>query len=115
MTRVGSNSLYGTVNLLILKAVSRGPHHGLGIARRIRDASNEALQIEEGALYPALQRLERDGMLTARWGLSESNRRAKYYEITPKGERVLRSEVDAWIAGARAICEVLEIPWPSTT
>ena len=115
MTRIGSGSLYGTVNLLILKTVSHGPEHGLGIARRVRVASQEALQIEEGALYPALQRLERDGMLQAEWGLSESNRRAKFYNITPKGKQLLRREVDAWVAGVRAICHVLDIPWLATT
>lgn len=108
-------SLYGTVNLLILKTLSAGGEHGLGIARRVQDASNDTLRIEEGALYPALHRLERDGLVTSRWGVSESNRKAKYYELTAKGERSLAREVDAWVRRARAICNVLEVAWPTTT
>ncbi len=115
MRQSDSGSLYGTVNLLILKTVSRGPDHGLGIARRVLKASNEALQIEEGALYPALHRLERDGLLHSSWGVSASNRRAKFYELTPKGELALGREVEMWVTRARAICEVLEVSWPATT
>ncbi len=103
------------MKLLILKTVSRGPDHGLGIARSVLTASGEALQIEEGALYPALHRLERDGLLASSWGVSESNRRAKFYEITPKGDLALRREVEMWVTRARAICEVLEVAWPTTT
>jgi PadR family transcriptional regulator PadR len=116
MTRVDSGSLYGTVNLLILKTLSDdGPTHGLGVARRIQRSSGEALQIEEGALYPALQRLERDGLLASRWGTSDQNRRAKFYDLTPKGRKRLARELDAWLRQTRAICEVLGVTWTAGT
>lgn len=114
MSRVDSGSLYGTVNLLILKTLSDGSDHGLGIARRVASASKDAVRIEEGALYPALHRLERDGLVRSQWGISESNRRAKYYELTERGTRTLKREMDAWVAQARAICEVLGVAWAST-
>ena len=115
MTKVDSGSLYGTVNLLILKTVSAGPTHGLGIARRIQRVSDDLLQIEEGALYPALQRLERDGLLRSSWGTSEQNRRAKFYELTPRGEERLQRELERWVRRTQAICSVLEVAWPATT
>jgi len=114
MARVDASSLYGTVNLLILKTVSRGPTHGLGIAREIQRGSDDLLQIEEGALYPALQRLERDGLLQARWGTSDQNRRAKFYELTSAGRERLTRELDGWVRRTRAICDVLEVPWTVT-
>ena len=86
MTNVQAGSLYGTLNLLVLRTLSAGePLHGLEIQRRIRDVSREVLQIEVGALYPALHRLERDGLVTSEWGISERRRRAKFYLITEKG------------------------------
>ncbi len=114
MPRVDATSLYGTVNLLILKTVSRAPTHGLGIARAIERGSDAMLQIEEGALYPALQRLERDGLLTSRWGISDQNRRAKFYELTKRGEDRLARELDGWVQSTRAICSVLEVGWTVT-
>ena len=111
MPRVNANSLYGTVNLLILKTVASEPTHGLGIARRIEEASEHELTIEEGALYPALQRLERDGFLEAHWGQSESNRRAKFYKLTPAGRKRLSSELERWVQRTRALCGVLGVPW----
>ncbi len=88
--------LPGTLDVLILKAVSLGPLHGYGILLRIAQISDSALLIEQGALYPALFRLVRQGLLTANWGTSENNRRAKFYELTAAGRKQLRSEVEGW-------------------
>lgn len=88
--------LPGTLDLLILKAVSLGPLHGYGVLLRIGQISERALLIEQGALYPALFRLVRQGLLTASWGTSENNRRAKFYEITALGRRRLREESNDW-------------------
>jgi PadR family transcriptional regulator PadR len=88
--------LPGTLDLLILKAVSLGPLHGYGVLLRIGQISGEALQIEQGALYPALFRLERQLLLSTEWGVSENNRRAKYYALTPAGRKRLRDETAGW-------------------
>ena len=95
--------LPGTLDLLILKAVSLGPLHGYGILLRIGQISDSALIIEQGALYPALFRLVRQGRLRASWGTSENNRRAKFYELTAAGRRRLREETDNWNRLATAI------------
>src|SRR6201985_2830888 len=95
--------LPGTLDLLILKAVSLGPLHGYGVLRRIGQISKETLLIEQGALYPALFRLVRQGLLKAAWGTSENNRRAKFYELTAAGRRRLRGETDGWKRLATAI------------
>jgi len=88
--------LPGTLDLLVLKAASLGPLHGYGVLLRIEQISKGALLIEQGALYPALFRLVRQGLLKAEWDTSENNRRAKYYELTAKGRKRLREEVDGW-------------------
>jgi transcriptional regulator len=88
--------LPGTLDLLILKAVSLGPLHGYGILLRIGQMSQQTLLIEQGALYPALFRLVRQGLLKANWGTSENNRRAKFYELTTPGRKRLREETDGW-------------------
>jgi PadR family transcriptional regulator, regulatory protein PadR len=88
--------LPGTLDLLILKAVSLGPLHGYGVLLRIEQISRGALLIEQGALYPALYRLVRQGMLKARCGASDNNRRAKFYELTSAGRRRLREEAEGW-------------------
>lgn len=88
--------LPGTLDLLILKAVSLGPLHGYGILLRIEQISRGALLIEQGALYPALFRLVRQGLLKASWGTSENNRRAKFYQLTTGGRRRLRQETEGW-------------------
>jgi PadR family transcriptional regulator, regulatory protein PadR len=88
--------LPGTLDLLILKAVSLGPLHGYGVLLRIGQISGAALQIEQGALYPALYRLERQELLSTEWGVSENNRRAKYYELTAAGRKRLRDETAGW-------------------
>lgn len=95
--------LPGTLDLLILKAVSLGPLHGYGILLRIAQISGQALLIEQGALYPALFRLVRQGVLKAEWGTSENNRRAKYYELSPAGRKRLREETEGWQRLATAI------------
>jgi transcriptional regulator len=88
--------LPGTLDLLILKAVSLGPLHGYGILLRIGQISGQALLIEQGALYPALFKLVRQGLLKASWGISENNRRAKFYELTAAGRKSLREETEEW-------------------
>src|SRR6185437_11442392 len=94
--------LPGTLDLLILRAVSLGQLHGYGVLLRIEQITKGALQIEQGALYPALYRLVRQGLLVAEWGTSDNNRRAKFYRLTAAGRRRLREETDAWTALARA-------------
>lgn len=88
--------LPGTLDLLILKAVSLGPLHGYGVLLRIGQISDGALNIEQGALYPALYRLERQELLATEWGVSENNRRAKYYSLTAAGRKRLREEIAGW-------------------
>jgi PadR family transcriptional regulator PadR len=99
--------LPGTLDLLILKAVSLGPLHGYGVLLRIGQISGQALLIEQGALYPALFRLVRQGVLKASWGISENNRRAKFYELTAAGRKRLRDEEDGWNRLASAMASVL--------
>jgi transcriptional regulator len=99
--------LPGTLDLLILKAVSLGPLHGYGVLLRIGQISGRALLIEQGALYPALFRLVRQGLLNSSWGTSENNRRAKFYELTPSGRKRLREETDEWGRLAAAMASAL--------
>ena len=99
--------LPGTLDLLILKAVSLGPLHGYGVLLRIAQISGQTLLIEQGALYPALFRLVRQGLLKASWGTSENNRRAKFYELTVTGRRRLRQETEGWNRLAGAIASAL--------
>ena len=99
--------LPGTLDLLILKAVSLGSLHGYGVLLRIQQISGGAFAVEQGALYPALFRLEEKGMLASEWGVSENNRRAKYYRLTRKGEKRLREQTDTWNRVAAAIATVL--------
>ena len=100
--------LPGTLDLLILKAVSLGPLHGYGVLLRIEQISRGALLVEQGALYPALFRLVRQGLLKADWGTSENNRRAKFYELTAAGRKRLRQEQDGWNRLAAAIAVALK-------
>jgi transcriptional regulator len=99
--------LPGTLDLLILKAVSLSPLHGYGILLRIEQISGGALLVEQGALYPALFRLVRQGLLKASWGTSDNNRRAKFYELTTAGRRRLRQEAEGWNRLAAAIASAL--------
>lgn len=88
--------LPGTLDLLILKAVSLGQLHGYGVLLRVQQMTQGALLVEQGALYPALYRLERQGLLDAEWGTSENNRKAKFYRLTPSGRKRLREQTDGW-------------------
>jgi len=99
--------LPGTLDLLILKAVSLGALHGYGVLLRIQQISGGALLVEQGALYPALYRLEEQDLLAGEWGTSENNRRAKYYTLTRRGEKRLRDETESWNRLATAMSHVL--------
>jgi transcriptional regulator len=100
--------LQGTLDLLILKTLTWGPRHGYAVAQWIRDTTDEALQIEEGALYTALHRMEKRGLLEAEWGLSEHNRKAKYYQLTQLGRKQLRTKTAVWTEYASAVFKVLQ-------
>jgi PadR family transcriptional regulator, regulatory protein PadR len=99
--------LPGTLDMLILKSVSRGEKHGYAIAQFIQEASRDVLRVEEGALYPALHRLEVRGLLAASWGTSDNNRRAKYYRLTTAGRRELEEEATYWRRVAAAVSRVM--------
>ncbi|HUG41786.1 MAG TPA: PadR family transcriptional regulator [Longimicrobiales bacterium] len=99
--------LQGTLDVLVLKALAWGPRHGYGVASWIRATTDEALKVEEGALYTALHRLERRGWLESEWGVSENNRRAKFYRLTGGGRRELREGTRDWTAYAEAVFKVL--------
>jgi len=99
--------LQGTLDLLILKAVSLGPLHGYGVLLRIQQISANRLQIQQGSLYPALYRLEQQGLITGQWGESENKRKAKYYRLTASGRRALQAETEYWGKMSDAIAAVL--------
>jgi transcriptional regulator len=105
--RTAGDLLPGTLDMLILKTLARGPMHGYAIARRIQDASRDVLKVEEGALYPALHKLEVGGLLDAEWGTSDNNRRAKYYRLTAAGRRALGEEAAYWTRMAAAVTRVM--------
>jgi PadR family transcriptional regulator PadR len=102
-----TDNLLGALELLVLKAIESGPMHGWGITLHIQSVSNEVLRIEEGSLYPALHRMEKAGWVKAEWGLSENNRRARYYRITAAGRNQLHVERQRWENVAQAIALVL--------
>jgi PadR family transcriptional regulator PadR len=97
----------GTLDLLILRTLALEPQHGWAISERIQQISSDVLLIQQGSLYPALHRLERRGWIKARWGTTENNRRAKYYELTGSGRRQLEAEKDAWVKLTAAMAQVL--------
>ena len=97
----------GTFDLLILRVISLQPMHGWAIAQRIQSVSREILQVRQGSLYPALHRLERRGWIKARWGTTENNRRARYYELTKAGRKQLETETDLWKQLTSAVNQVL--------
>lgn len=101
--------LQGTLGILILKALVAGPAHGYGIARWVEDATDDVLRIEEGSLYPALRRLEDRNLVRSEWGLSENNRRARYYTITAAGRQYLRAEAQSWLRFAGAVTQALRV------
>jgi transcriptional regulator len=98
----------GTLDLLILRTLSLEPQHGWAISERVQQLSSDVLRIQQGSLYPALHRLERRGWIKARWGTSENNRRAKYYELTRMGRKQLETETESWRKLAAAVAQVLE-------
>ena len=99
--------LQGTLDVLVLKTLSWGPRHGYAVARWIAETTDDALVVEEGALYTALHRLEKRGLVESEWGLSENNRRAKFYQLTRDGRTALRSETARWTAYAEAVFKAL--------
>ena len=99
--------LHGTLEVLILKTVSQAPRHGYAIARLLEERTEEAIVVEEGSLYPALYRMEQKGLLASTWGRSDLDRRAKFYELTPKGRTRLSEEVEAWTAFSQAVSLIL--------
>jgi PadR family transcriptional regulator, regulatory protein PadR len=101
------NLLQGTLDLLILHAIQRGPLHGYAIAQTIHLLSDEVLTVEEGSLYPALYRLELDGAVAATWGVSENNRKAKYYKITARGKKLVAEQQQTWDRLSMAVQRVL--------
>lgn len=99
----------GTLDLLLLKTLALGPLHGWAISERLQQISRDALQVQQGSLYPALHRMERRGWIAARWGTSENNRRVKLYELTRAGQRRLAAETESWRRLAAAVAHVLDM------
>jgi transcriptional regulator len=112
MADADTDLLRSSLDLLILKALSWGPRHGYGVAEWIEQATGDALAVEEGTLYPALHRLERKGWVESEWGISENNRRAKFYRHTPAGRAQLRTGAPAWHRYAEAIAAALRATSP---
>ncbi len=100
----------GSLDVLILKTLSRGPAHGYAISRWLRKVTKDDFQVEEGALYPALHRLEQRGLIASEWGISENNRRARFYRLTARGAKELERESTAWRRFSRAMGRVLDAP-----
>lgn len=107
MAKSPSNLLQGTLDLLVLHALGRGALHGYAIAQTIHLLSDEVLTVEEGSLYPALYRLELDGAISAQWGFSENNRKAKYYQLTKRGKKLLEGHQESWSRLSSAVDRVL--------
>ncbi|RXS97814.1 PadR family transcriptional regulator [Silvibacterium dinghuense] len=100
--------IQGTLEMLILRALTRGPQHGYAVAEWIHNTSQQVLRVEEGALYPALHRLELRGLLAAKWGMSENNRRAKFYQLTAEGKKRLEAESQRWARLSAAVAFVMQ-------
>ena len=113
MTDRSLELLKGTLDVLILKTLSWGPMHGYGVSRWIRERTGDVFSIEEGALYPALRRLEKKGLLQAGWGVTDTGREAKFYRLTEAGERQLQAEVTTWGRYVEAMSQVLQSPEPA--
>jgi PadR family transcriptional regulator len=109
MNRAKKDVLQGTLDMLILRVLVGGSMHGYGIGQRIEQVSGEALRVEEGSLYPALHRMEQEGWIRSRWGTSENNRRARFYEITPRGKRQLEIEDENWNRLTAAVRQVMRL------
>src|SRR5262245_7872349 len=102
-----SDTLQGTLDLLILKTLKREQNHGFGITLHIQNASDGFLRVEEGSLYPALRRLERDKLIKGKWRVTDNGRRARYYELTPKGHKRLAEVEEKWVALTKSVSKVL--------
>jgi PadR family transcriptional regulator PadR len=102
-----TDRLHGTIDTLVLKTLTFGPRHGYAIARWLGEQTNGALVIEEGSLYPALYRMSRKGWIKARWGLSDNNRRAKFYQLTSEGRRQFREQISGWQRLAAAVSQAV--------
>lgn len=100
--------LQGTLDLLVLRTLAWGPMHGYSVARLIKQRSNNVFLVEEGALYPALHRLQRKGWIESEWGLSENNRKARFYQLTARGRAALKAELAEWDRYTRAVAGVLQ-------
>ena len=109
MKHAKSDLLQGTLDLLILRTLASGDMHGWGISQRLQQISQDVLQVNQGSLYPALYRLEQQGWIRADWGLSENNRRARFYRLTASGRRRLEAEADNWARLSRAVTEILRL------
>ena len=107
MRAAPKDRLHGTLNALILKTLSGGPRHGYAITRWLRDSSDEAIQVEEGSLYPALYRMERQGLVEAEWGTSELGRKARFYHLTPRGRKQLAAETERFSQFIAAVSPIL--------
>ena len=108
MLKPKNDLLQGTLVLLVLKTLARGPLHGYGMTLHIQMVSKDILRVEEGSLYPALHRMEQDGWVSAEWGISENNRRARYYRLTAKGRKQLAEEEKNWERLTQAVAHVLQ-------
>jgi transcriptional regulator len=106
--RTNADQLHGTLDMLVLKSLEAGPEHGYGISVRLHQLSADVLRVEEGSLYPALYRMEQRGWISSLWGLSDNNRRARYYRLTSSGRKQLRAETESWRALALAVERILE-------
>jgi PadR family transcriptional regulator PadR len=107
--RSQTDALRGSLDLLILKTLSLAPMHGWGISQRVQQISNGALEVNQGSLYPALQRLEKDGLITSDWDTTDKNRRARYYRVTATGRRALGVELENWRRFAAGLDAVLKV------
>ena len=106
--RSHTDALRGSLDLLVLKTLSLEPMHGWGISQRVQQISEGVLEVNQGSLYPALQRLEKNGLITSDWGTTENNRRARYYELTGAGRRALGEELESWRRFAAGLEAVLQ-------
>ena len=107
--RPQTDALRGSLDLLVLKTLSLVPMHGWGISQRIQQTSDGVLEVNQGSLYPALQRLEKDGLITSEWGTTDNNRRARYYRLTVAGRRALGEELESWRRFAAGLEAVLRV------
>jgi len=110
MARPQSDALRGSLDLLVLKTLSLAPMHGWGISQRVQEMSEGVLEVNQGSLYPALQRLEKGGLITSEWGTTDNNRRARFYDLTPRGKKAFGVELDSWRRFAAGLETVLCTP-----